>query len=100
MARPNVAQSAIQSARRSANSVTTQIKDTIRALFEKMGFQINEGVWSYQEEWLSETTVLLEGEMELEADSGLLLKVRFSGPIEFGEYSLEIGDMKVTGPTA
>jgi hypothetical protein len=99
----NVAQNAVQegSTQRNipAHTTTSLDRDPIQSIYERLGLRALEGFNQIEEEWTSPTTLLLTGTMEMEADGGIVLKVPFSCPIEFGEYSLEIGNMKVSGLT-
>ena len=79
---------------------TSPRQDPIQLIYERLGLRALEGFNQIEEEWTSPTTLLLTGTMEMESESGIVLKVPFSCPIEFGAYSLDIGNMKTSGLTA
>jgi hypothetical protein len=81
-------------------NTTSRSKDSIQSIWERLGFHAWEGSNDFTETWESPTVLILKGTMEMASSSGLLLKVPFSCRIEFGEYSLEIENVKVTGFTA
>jgi hypothetical protein len=83
-----------------AHTTTSLDRDALQSIYERLRLRGWEGSNEFEEEWVSPTTLLLTGMMKMEADSGMVLMVPFSCPIEFGEHSLEIGNMKVTGLTA
>jgi len=86
----NIAQNAPQEA------PISHVKNSIQALYERLGLRVWEGSSKFEEEWVSPTTLLLTGTMEMEATNGVVLKVPFSCPINFEEYSIEIGNLEAT----
>jgi len=70
---------------------------TIQQIYEKLGFRAWEGGADLEEEWESSNVLLQFGTMEMTGKDGVVLRAPITCRIEFGEHSLEIGNMKPTG---
>lgn len=98
MAMKSLSHRASQSASQAVQQSATQIANSIREVYEKWDFHAFDGPWEYEEtEWESPTVLLVKGSMEMESDSGLVLRVPFSCRIEFGQHSLEMDNVKPSG---
>lgn len=104
MALPNVTHEVSQEVNTSYNTpariAPCNSKVAIQSIYEKMGFRALEGWSEFEEEWESPTVLVLTGTMEMWGSNGSVLKAPCSCRIEFGKYSLEIGNMKPTGQAA
>jgi hypothetical protein len=79
---------------------TARSKPSIQSLFEQLGFRAWEGSSDFTETWESPTVLIQTGTMESSTSTGIFLTVPFSCRIDFGEPSLKIDDVEVTGFTA
>jgi hypothetical protein len=71
-------------------------QSSIQELYEKLDLHVFEDSWAYEEvEWESPTVLIVAATMEMEAGNGLVVKATVPRiRIEFGDYSLETGNLR------
>jgi hypothetical protein len=73
-----------------------QASSSIQELYEKLDLHVFEDSWAYEEvEWESPTVLIVAITMDMEARNGLVVKATIPRVrIEFGDYSLETGNVR------